>query len=208
MFQFSNIANIYFLFVIILGAWSIFGVQNPGMQAVPLIVVVALTAIKDAFEDNRRAASDLEMNASRIHVIVGPHNPNVIVDNVSLWRRFKKACTRMMRKSIRAMNPKKDKGVDVTELQEEDVVDTFSLTSPRKSMATQRRSIASRPAAKISPFVPNTVSNPNITPEMTYKFRNNFWKNVNVGDIIRVRNNEEVPSDAVILSTSDPDGFN
>ncbi|GME67957.1 unnamed protein product [Ambrosiozyma monospora] len=91
IFQFSNIANIYFLIVIILGAWSIFGVQNPGMQAVPLIVVVALTAIKDAFEDNRRAASDLEMNTSRIHVIMGPHNPNVVVDNVGLWRRFKKA---------------------------------------------------------------------------------------------------------------------
>ncbi len=50
-YQFHNIANIYFFIVIILGIFPIFGVTNPGLAAVPLIVILTLTAIKDAIED-------------------------------------------------------------------------------------------------------------------------------------------------------------
>lgn len=38
------------------------------------------------------------------------------------------------------------------------------------------------------------------------KFRKDFWKNVHVGDFVRIRNNDEIPADIVILATSDSDG--
>ncbi|RDW72647.1 Phospholipid-transporting ATPase [Aspergillus mulundensis] len=93
-FQFQNIANIYFLFIIILGFFSIFGVDNPALNTVPLIVIIVVTAIKDGIEDWRRTVLDTELNNSPVYRLVDWHNVNSTEDSVSLWRRFKKACTR------------------------------------------------------------------------------------------------------------------
>ena len=100
LFQFHNFANIYFLILLILGAFQIFGVTNPGFASVPLIVIVIITAIKDGIEDSRRTVLDLEVNNTRTHILTGVKNENVAVDNVSLWRRFKKANTRALMKTF------------------------------------------------------------------------------------------------------------
>ncbi|KAH3671888.1 hypothetical protein OGAPHI_000074 [Ogataea philodendri] len=206
-FQFTNIANSYFLLIIILGAFQIFGVQSPGMQAVPLIVIVVLTAIKDGFEDYRRSSSDMELNNSRVHILTGLDNPNVAVDHVGPWRKFKKACSRGTRSFIYTISGQSKKRAEMQQLLSNDLERVATISSnqtqqPRTSMATAR----SQRSAKISPFVANTVSDPNVVPEMKYKFQNKFWKDISVGDIIRIRNNEEVPADAILLSTSDEFG--
>lgn len=38
------------------------------------------------------------------------------------------------------------------------------------------------------------------------RFKKDYWKNVQVGDFIRIYNEDQIPADVVILSTSDPDG--
>ena len=38
------------------------------------------------------------------------------------------------------------------------------------------------------------------------RFKRDYWKNVQVGDFLRIYNDEPVPADVVVLSTSDPDG--
>ncbi|EHK97677.1 putative Phospholipid-transporting ATPase DNF1 [Glarea lozoyensis 74030] len=38
------------------------------------------------------------------------------------------------------------------------------------------------------------------------RFHKDFWKNVQVGDFVRIYNDDQIPADVVILSTSDPDG--
>jgi phospholipid-translocating ATPase len=43
------------------------------------------------------------------------------------------------------------------------------------------------------------------TPEKA-RFKRDYWKNVQVGDFVRIYNEEQIPADVVILSTSDPDG--
>ena len=43
------------------------------------------------------------------------------------------------------------------------------------------------------------------TPE-TARFKREFWKSVQVGDFVRIYNDDQVPADIVVLSTSDPDG--
>lgn len=93
-FQFHNVANVYFLFLIILGIFQIFGNPNPGLSAVPLIVILFLTAVKDAIEDWRRTVLDNELNNLPVHRLVDWHNVNVSDDDVSLWRKIKKATTR------------------------------------------------------------------------------------------------------------------
>ena len=38
------------------------------------------------------------------------------------------------------------------------------------------------------------------------RFKKDYWKNVEVGDFVRIYNNDQIPADIAILSTSDPDG--
>ena len=38
------------------------------------------------------------------------------------------------------------------------------------------------------------------------RFKKDYWKNVQVGDFIRLYNDDQIPADIAILSTSDPDG--
>lgn len=40
----------------------------------------------------------------------------------------------------------------------------------------------------------------------TARFKRDYWKNVRVGDFVRIYNDEQIPADIVVLSTSDPDG--
>lgn len=60
----------------------------------PLICIVAITAIKDAIEDYRRTVLDNELNNAPVHRLQGWNNPNVLEDNVSTWRKIKKATTK------------------------------------------------------------------------------------------------------------------
>lgn len=234
IFQFTNVANTYFLVMIILSAFQIFGVQSPGLQAVPLVVIVVITAIRDAYEDYSRGSSDNELNNSPIHLLVGLDNPNVETDYVDPWRRFKKASTRVTRRIGKAIARglimtfgKKKKKQEVIrkenaekELELRRVSTVISDTSDfgeRPRMSTTDRS--HRPFRKshqsqrhISQPVPHTITNPKLQQEHSEKgaknpkFKNRSWKDVSVGDFIRVRSDEEVPADIVILGTSDAEG--
>ena len=188
-FQFTNIANSYFLFIIILGAFQIFGVQSPGMQAVPLIVIVVLTAFKDAFEDYRRAMADYEMNSSRVHKLEGLENCNVVEENISTWRKFKKACTRGLTGFARLfIKNNRHSTNDDGSINENQSLDLFTLRSNALSRTPTHASH------------PHSQSQTNSSYPL--KFRSTQWKEVNVGDIVRIRKNEEIPSDAIILKTS------
>src|ERR1700744_1063526 len=74
--------------------FAIFGASNPGLGSVPLIFVLTVTAIKDAVEDWRRTVLDTELNNSPVYRLVDWVNVNSSDDDISLWRRIKKACTR------------------------------------------------------------------------------------------------------------------
>src|SRR6202044_2162102 len=92
--------------------FTIFGASNPGLGSVPLIVIVTLTAIKDAIEDWRRTVLDNELNNSPTYRLMDWNNVNSSEDNVSLWRKVKKACTRAAvttYKSLKQLNFRKAK---------------------------------------------------------------------------------------------------
>jgi phospholipid-translocating ATPase len=261
-YQFHQIANVYFLILVILAVrpllrlpeallmisqfFYIFGASNPGLNAVPLLFILVVTAIKDAIEDYRRTVLDNELNNSPVHRLVDYSNVNVSADDISLWRRIKKATTRAMVKTYRMVFRKKElRGEanvarDIDEPRES--YDTtanrrqpaFSAQSQRTSFASAREEIQMTPVP--SPFPREdgpTVPQPDRpTTAMSYeaeghapptknfgslinpyrevtgkpRFHQDYWKNVQVGDFIRIYNNDQIPADVVILSTSDPDG--
>jgi len=66
--QFHRFANLYFLFIVLLNwipAISAFGKE---VAMIPVIFVLGVTAIKDAFEDRRRRLSDRRINNSTCRV--------------------------------------------------------------------------------------------------------------------------------------------
>ncbi|KAE8450337.1 hypothetical protein EG329_006765 [Mollisiaceae sp. DMI_Dod_QoI] len=249
-YQFHNIANVYFLFLIILTFFGIFGASNPGLNAVPLIVIVVITAIKDAIEDYRRTILDIELNNSPVHRLVDWNNVNVSDDDISLWRRFKKACTRGVVATWGKIKRNKQlPGKDYAERALDEPRESFETRAGADrrvsafSAHTQRTSFTSaheniqmtpvpspglprednlnipemdRPKTAFSyeagdvdaPVVKNfgNLINANLPITGTPRFHSDYWKNVKVGDFVRIYNDDQIPADIVILSTSDPDG--
>ncbi|KAK6459288.1 aminophospholipid translocase and ATPase [Scheffersomyces xylosifermentans] len=230
LFQFTNVANTYFLVLIILGAFQIFGVASPGLAAVPLIVIVCITAAKDAIEDYRRGSSDNDLNNSPIHLLNGLDNPNIMRDYVSPWRKFKKACSRTQRRFFHGIKRaaimtfgKRERKKEFLreEVQEQEnalhrvstIVSDYSYHSDVQPITSGvRKSFASGRSVGHKPTV--AAANCLLNPELQKanagnphtNFKNRRWKDVAVGDIIRIRANEEVPADVVALSTSDVEG--
>ncbi|KAK4508727.1 hypothetical protein PRZ48_002466 [Zasmidium cellare] len=266
-FQFHNIANVYFLFIVILGIFSIFGVTNPGLSAVPIIVILVITAIKDAIEDWRRTVLDNELNNAPVHRLVDWENVNVSDEKVSVWRRFKKANTRLIlgiwrwwkgkREQQLAKKGKGKAGQDLRleqKLEEEDRrnsvvtarldeeddyihenhqegdVEMTPVPSPTPGQKPKEYGEAHEtdygvvdPGLQSDTLTVPTghgkveeiavpkkfhgsLINPHKDRTESARFKRDYWKNVRVGDFVRLYSDEEVPADIVVLSTSDPDG--
>ncbi|WAR60038.1 hypothetical protein PtB15_11B680 [Puccinia triticina] len=67
--QFRRVANIFFLSLVILQFIPKFAQVSPALAALPLLSVLAITAIKDAYEDVRRHAADYATNHQLIHTL-------------------------------------------------------------------------------------------------------------------------------------------
>ncbi|KAK3620398.1 phospholipid transporting ATPase [Elasticomyces elasticus] len=274
-FQFANIANIFFLAIIILNFFSVFGATNPGLSAVPLIVIIILTAIKDGIEDWRRTVVDNELNNSSVHRLADWDNVNTADEYINPWRRFKKANTRAVLWVWRAWQGRKEKkqakkagkGKGFTErsldapaesdnddrrfsaltqrLDEEEHhasedangdVEMTPVPSPTpgqhrggdkeyigdadvEELANDAAGHGDRhqtlevPKDNRHPDVPvitkrfyGSLIDPTKEAQETARFKRDMWKNVQVGDFVRLYNEEQIPADIIVLSTSDADG--
>ncbi|EEY15679.1 phospholipid-transporting ATPase [Verticillium alfalfae VaMs.102] len=230
-FQFHNIANIFFLFVVVLVFFPIFGGYNPGLNSVPLIAIIAITAIKDAIEDYRRSNLDNELNNAPVHRLRGFNNINVQEDNVSAWRKFKKANSAFFGSLWHAMKAIWSK--KAREDREKQRLARQEAEMPRRSIETQRQSFMSTRDEDIqmtpvpSPMPRQNLELPSehderrahqqkqlkgdvINRELPVKgsarFHRDAWKDLRVGDYVRIYNDDEIPADIVILATSDPEG--
>lgn len=207
--QFSrDIANAYFLFLIILGVFSIFGVPSPVLAAVPLIFIVCITALKDSIEDSQRTATDMEVNNQPTHILSQVRetglgyiykNWNVCDETVSIWRKFKKWNTRRLFQFLGFLKGLSSKEEAKRKESEQ------AAARPRKSFDSiaefNRHSVASSATHKTHR---KTTSYLSASPK-TMAFSRKTWKEVRVGDIVRIHNNEEVPADILILLSSDED---
>lgn len=218
-----NIANIYFLTMIILGAFDIFGVPSPVLAAVPLIVIVIITAIKDAIEDSRRTGLDMEVNNQLTHILDNNHeegpycNNNVSDETVSMWRRFKKWNTRQLFKTITGAKrnlTKEGRAQKVREQHNTDVREEPELRKSFDSTAESRRNsenpfeydnALTTMQSRRSTHLRRSMARELTDHDKALKFARKYWKDVRVGDVLRIYNNDEIPADVAILSTSDED---
>ena len=242
--------------------------QNPGLAAVPLIVILVITAIKDAIEDWGRTVLDSELNNAPVHRLVDWTNVNTSGETVSLWRRFKKANTRgivWIWRSLKHRKQKKNRGGEgdlaldrkITEDDRRASIvtartgdeqyysagenadgDVEMTPVPSPTPGQQRtgedgyvtgndiqrleNDAAKSTDAHQSLQVPQdptqqarapphkrfygSIIDPTKEAAGTARFKRDYWKNVQVGDFVRLYSNEEVPADVLVLSTSDSDG--
>ncbi|QEU59569.1 Dnf1/Dnf2 [Kluyveromyces lactis] len=213
-FQFKNVANVYFLVLIIMGFFQIFGVANPGLATVPLIVIVVLTAFKDAIEDSRRTILDMEVNNAPTHILKGVENVNVSNDKVSLWRKFKKANTRILFRFIRLCKElfteqgKKQRAQRKRHEMHNKIRQTQTPRNSLDSVGSYRNSMESEFGGDLTERDKDDlcILDPSLPVLPDCKFSKDYWKSVSVGDIVRVHNNDEIPADIILLSSSDSDG--
>ncbi|RDB22221.1 putative phospholipid-transporting ATPase C24B11.12c [Hypsizygus marmoreus] len=69
--QFRRIANMFFLAIATLQFFPKFSTIAPGVVILPLIIILAVTAFKDGYEDIKRHQSDKRVNQSSVRVLAG-----------------------------------------------------------------------------------------------------------------------------------------
>ena len=74
--QFRRVANIFFLAIAILQFFPKFSTISPGLVILPLLAVLAITALKDGYEDIKRHQADHTVNHSIVHTLIGPEYKN------------------------------------------------------------------------------------------------------------------------------------
>jgi phospholipid-translocating ATPase len=201
-----------------------------------------VTGIKDAVEDWRRTILDVNLNNAPVHRLVEFNNVNTAEDSVSLWRKFKKACTRTIVTTWRFMKNVKTKkgakgkqggngGSDVARSsfetrrtsvtsRRESYVDTQdgiqmtpvpspllgqSPTMPHSPLADENIRGADSGGTATKKFWGNVINPFKASPDKA-RFKKDAWKNVQVGDFVRLYSDEEIPADVIVLSTSSDDG--
>ncbi|CAI2164735.1 15565_t:CDS:2 [Funneliformis geosporum] len=171
--QFRRAANLYFLFMAILGMIPIISVNNPILTLLPLSTVVFFTGLKDAIEDRNRHQIDKQFNSAICYHLQNFVNVNYpIYQKVPFGRRMILRIKSLFKSSSTDETPPQNIIEDPNSIDDDD--------SP-----------------------PSEPSNEKLGSP---RFRKVMWRNVRVGDFLLLRNNDAVPADAIILSTSESEG--
>ncbi|KAH9161510.1 phospholipid-translocating P-type ATPase, partial [Lactarius sanguifluus] len=219
--------------------FPIFGAVSPQTAALPLMFILAVTAVKDAIEDYRRATLDEEVNTSAATKIGNWHNINQPKDPRNwLERLLGLNSPGHVTKGVRKLREREASEGSRIVLSRADNRTSYSVTDP-SSLSLDRGSgkrledIQSVDSHSYPPFNPprpsfstsaqNLVGNASSATLTTAsssgvvdwskrisgsaRWERTLWKKLEVGDVVLLRDNEQVPADIAVLSTSDSDGL-
>ncbi|KAI9057700.1 phospholipid-translocating P-type ATPase [Trametes sanguinea] len=230
--QFRRAANLYFLALVVVQVFPIFGAPAPQTSALPLLFILTVTAIKDGIEDYRRAILDEEVNNSAVTKLGNWRNVNQPSDPRSWYEKLlginpPGKVTRGVRKlrereAGEGMQIVLSKGGEERssmgfygagrKLEDIQSVDSHSYPPQENkppavpdwaggqgSLSAYQQSVHSRSSVGVLDY------NKRVTGAA--RWERTLWKKLEVGDIVLLRENEQVPADIVVLSTSDPDNM-
>ncbi|KAJ1996031.1 phospholipid transporting ATPase [Coemansia spiralis] len=183
--QFRRAANIYFLFLLILQFIPAVTTGMPGLSALALFTIVALTMAKDGYEDSRRSASDREANKA----------PAVVLGNS--WVNTNKPPAH----SFRPRGPLRfiwgDSGSEGT------VGGATQASSSAHGTHDHYSNFGNNSFGMTPSGAQKMASDINIDSSDWLKTE---WRHLHVGDIVLIRDGDSVPADVFLLNTSDEDG--
>jgi phospholipid-translocating ATPase len=155
IFQFTRLANFYFLCVGI--PQTIPGLSTTGSftTILPLLFFVALTVLKEGYDDYKRHRLDTMENATIASVLGRPKPPAMPIQPSRKW---------------------------------------FGLGRRRRA-----RGAPATPAAQ--------VEDADEDRDAEYQWNRVYWRDIKVGDVVRLTRDEEVPADLVLLSSTGENGI-
>lgn len=175
-----------------------------------------MTAIKDAIEDWKRRKSDEAFNNAPTILLRNWTNTNISSSSSSKLQALQSAISGLfLWKKPVARGPGRAAAINAAA----QTATTPSGRSDQNSYfdghsahgaTTDDQDSAGRPARRIRRNIPHSVLN----HTESYSGKSNgakwddcIWQDVRVGDIVYLKNDDPIPADIVILSTSEPDGL-
>ncbi|KAI9104583.1 hypothetical protein DFS34DRAFT_603703 [Phlyctochytrium arcticum] len=187
--QFRRLANLYFLMTVILQVFPMFGVASPILAAMPLMIILTITGIKDGFEDYSRHKTDNKVNNATTFVLAGEwENTNRIKRDTYWFKSPFKAKPCSCAKDSKVISP---------------------CPQCKKQMKTSKVSGWSSNKEKSGEIHPFDDMEQNITASNDDKkgWKKIAWKELHVGDFIYLESDNLIPADILVLSTFDPHGL-
>ncbi|KAG6839959.1 hypothetical protein C0991_010024 [Blastosporella zonata] len=261
--QFRRIANLFFLSLVVLQLFPVFGAASGGVISfVPLAFILAVTAIKDGIEDYRRGNLDEEVNTSAVTKLAGgwlnvnqPTDPRTWIERL-LGLNSPGRVSKGVRKLRDREAGQAGAGIKVmlnkageSRVSFQSAPDASSVDLPRRGAARRKlesiqsmdQSIDSHSypppeASQSSSSMGDSSTTLARTPSDQFgsmsqyqqsihshstvgvidwqrriggsaRWERTLWKKLEVGDIVLLRDNDQVPADIVVLSTSDADSM-
>lgn len=218
--QFRRIANVFFLILVILQFIPKFSQVSPILACLPLLVVLGVTAAKDAYEDVKRHQADSNTNSQTVHILRSSSssssasssdylNPNLTQPKKSAFKikwlqrqpkSNKDAAT--LASEAQARNSISDGPTIVKKHWWDRKLKVPNSSDKLEKSHTGHSSLPSHLDHDLqSPVSPNRPHDHHHHGQV--KFRRSAWEDLRVGDFVRLRNDEPVPADIIICSTSD-----
>lgn len=189
--QFRRIANVFFAAIAILQFFPKFSTISPGLVILPLLAVLAITALKDGYEDIKRHQADRKVNHGIVHVLAGGgytnnnamgHKDKTFVPGIPLPRMKSKKG--------------KSKGKENEIIKKGAVGDSVPMQQPHSQDEASLRRMQSQ------------VSTWQDDPEAgdapgELGWHRTKWEDIKVGDFVKVYDNEQFPAgeQALLLQT-------
>lgn len=252
--QFRRLANVYFLFLVLLQTSTLFGATVPQIAMLPLVAILGITAIKDSIEDYRRHVLDNQVNNSAVTRLGNWRNVNQPVDSRTWFEKLtSRGGSNKVSKGVKKLREKEDaigmgpirgstnrdskeeiysggsglgrvsstrtgtdslisgpgRHLETIISESEHGASTIKLDSSRMGSANallgQSTTTLEPPSRQSLPESQGVVDYRRNTPG-TARWERTLWKKLEVGDVVLLRENDQVPADLVLLNSSDPDG--
>ncbi|RKO98481.1 hypothetical protein CXG81DRAFT_15869, partial [Caulochytrium protostelioides] len=249
--QFRSIANFYFTALVILQIFPQFETTSIAVVAAPIIIILALTAAKDGFEDWRRHRSDAEVNGSFSYTLSAYENRNqvhapgekiIFLSAVSDWwistmsklrvtlgwgvSKAPEAKSHPLPKTLKPDVYLKDSNRfrDMAIIEQPPVPSSpsrlpalqehptpfhesaaFAVSPPPQLSRSQSmaRSTTSHSVRRKNLSLHHHRHHPSHTDLTTWHLSE--WQQLRVGDFVLLQNNDPIPADVLLISTSEAD---
>ncbi|KAL7423375.1 hypothetical protein Q5752_002678 [Cryptotrichosporon argae] len=195
--QFRRVANIFFLGIAILQFFPKFSTISPGLVILPLLIVLAITAGKDGYEDVKRHQADHKINHSIVHVLGGDGYTNA--NPMGPKSKTFTPAIPMPRKWSKKAKKGQAGTTDILEQDRVNVDDGVQGLRPAGHTDRDANGLE-RVRSQVSTWEddPEAGDSPN---ELGWQRTN--WEDVRVGDFVKLYDNEQIPADVVICATSE-----
>ncbi|KZT02376.1 phospholipid-translocating P-type ATPase [Laetiporus sulphureus 93-53] len=198
--QFRRVANIFFLAIAILQFFSIFSTISPGLAILPLLIILAITGLKDGYEDFKRHQSDHSINHSEVLVLKGGawRNPNAMQGKE---KTFMPAIV----PTIMSYRKKRAPVADVEAIE-------LERAAPPEGVDGQLRGENGQDNAMEGVEFDDddqdgglfrTLSGDPEGDHARPHWKKIAWEDIKVGDFVKIMDNESFPADILICATSE-----